>query len=120
MWPHANHAVIFLFLHVNECVYFHVSCPKSHPQREAVTQKADLWLEGDATFKDFLKREVRAGVGLCDHGHLPQHVTPPHPFMHCITWIGDYGRQLEAQGKQFRLLLRNYDEFASAFVTHGL
>lgn len=40
--------------------------------------------------------------------------------MHCITWIGDYGRQLEAQGKQFRLLLRNCDEFASVFITHGL
>lgn len=41
------------------------------PQREAVTQKADLWLEGDAAFKDFLKMEVRAGVGHCDHEHLP-------------------------------------------------
>lgn len=40
--------------------------------------------------------------------------------MHCITWIGDYGRQLEAQGKQFRLLLRNYDEFASVFIIHSL
>lgn len=46
-------------------------------------------------------------------------MTLPHHFMHCITWIGDYGRQLEAQGKQFRLLLRNYDEFASVFITHG-
>lgn len=47
-------------------------------------------------------------------------MTLPHHFMHCITWIGDYGRKLEAQGKQFRLLLRNYDEFASVFITHGL
>lgn len=47
-------------------------------------------------------------------------MTLPHHFMHCITWIGDYGRQLEAQGKQFRLLLRNYDEFASVFITLGL
>lgn len=82
-------------------------------------RKANPWLEGDATFKDFLKIEVRAGLGLCDHEHLPKHVTLPHHFMHCITWIGDYGRQLEAQGKQFRLLLRNYDEFASVFITHG-
>lgn len=47
-------------------------------------------------------------------------MTLPHHFMHCIIWIGDYGRQLEAQGKQFRLLLRNYGEFASVFITHGL
>lgn len=41
------------------------------PQREAVTQKANLGLEGDTTFKDFLKIKVRAGVGRCDQEHLP-------------------------------------------------